>query len=348
MAKKAASAEITDFDKDIKKQFGNVLSMGSSLIKEDEKLQIVPVSPSLDLALNGGLLETGWVIVAGDAKQGKSTSVLQICKNAQDMGKKPIYLDAENRIKAYNLKGIEGLDLDNFTVIRSPDDAEALSAEDYLKIAESLIKKPEYYGGVLVIDSSSTLLPRSELDQDPSGTIRATMPKLLTHWIKKNIQNVKKNKILVIIITHYITNTSGYGKLKNPDGGVQLQYQADTRMDIVKSEPWEENGKKIGQIVHWKISCSSLGASGTECISHIRFGKGIDKEKEIIELAESFGIIEKGGAWYNIPFLAETEEFEEAPKFQGQAKLYDFLVSRKDIFGMIDAKVKEMLKEINA
>jgi recombination protein RecA len=124
-----------------------------------------------------------------------------------------------------------------------------------------------------------------------------------------------------------------------------VQYQADTRLDIAKIEPWEENNKKIGQLVHWKISCSSMGASGAECISYIKYNKGIDKEKEVIELAESFGIIDKAGAWYSIPFLGEAEGFEEPPKFQGQAKIYDFLVERKDIFDSVKNKVKEVLSD---
>jgi recombination protein RecA len=272
-----------------------------------------------------------------------STTCLQICKNAQDEGRPVIYIDGESRLKAYNLSGTHGLDLDKIQIVHSPEDSESLSAEDFLDIAESLFKRPENNGAVCIIDSCSSLVPRSELEESSSATIRASLPKLLAHWIKKNAQNVVKNKIIVVIITHYITNTSGYGKVKVPDCGTMVQYQADTRMDITKIEPWEENSKKVGQLVHWRVGCSSLGSSGTDCISYIKYNKGIDKEKEIIELAESFGIIEKGGAWYSIPFLDKTHGFDESPKFQGQSKIYDFLVERKDIFDLIKKQVKEML-----
>ena len=272
-----------------------------------------------------------------------STTCLQICKNAIDDGRPVIYIDGESRLKEYNLVGIEGLDLDKIDVVQTPENGDPLSAEDFLKICESLIKLPENKGAVCVIDSCSSLVPRSELDEDPSATLRASLPKLLSHWIKKNAQTVVKNNIIMLIITHYITNTSGYGKVKIPDCGVMVQYQADGRIDIAKIEPWIEDGKKIGQLVHWKISCSSMGSSGTECISYIKFGKGIDKNKELIELATSLSIIEKGGAWYSLDFLAGTKDFPEAPKFQGQAKLYAFLEERKDIFDMIVSKVKEIL-----
>lgn len=333
-------------DKAIEKEFGRVISKGSELIAVKSQLKPITVSPRLDLALNGGMLEGSWNLISGDPKTGKSTTCLQICKNAQDDGRPVIYVDGESRLKAYNLVGIQGLNLDTIQIVHSPENGESLSAEDFLKITENLIKRPENKGAVCVIDSCSSLVPRSELDEDPSASLRASLPKLLSHWIKKNSQNVVRNKIIVLIITHYITNTSGYGKIKIPDCGVMVQYQADSRLDIVKIEPWEENDKKIGQLVHWKISCSSLGASGTECVSYIKFGKGIDKEKETIELAESFGIIEKAGAWYSIPLLTGTKEFAESPKFQGQAKVYDFLIERPDIFEQIKAQIKEMLADV--
>lgn len=350
MAKKAIGVvNVTEKklrDGDIQKEFGKVISNGSELLRAKKDRKVISVSPALDLALNGGILEGCWTLIAGEAKSGKSSTCLQICANAQAMGKPIIYMDVEGRLEAYNLRGFDGLDLDKFTVIHSShDDEEALAAEDFLNIASALIKKPEYKGAVLVIDSCSDLLPRSEMDADTSGSLRATLPKMLTHWIKKTSQDITKNRILILVIQHYITNTSGYGKLKNPDGGVELQYKASTRMDIYKTEPWLEGDKKIGQICYWKISCSSMGASGTECVSYLRFGKGIDKEKEIIELAESFGIIDKAGAWYSIPFLAGTEGYEEAPKFQGQAKIYDFLVENKNIFDMVNDKVKEVLSD---
>lgn len=345
MAKEKKKVDLST-DKAIQKAFGKVVSRGSELIQAKKDLKAISVSPSIDLALNGGLLEGSWTIISGDPKTGKSTTCLQVCKNAQDEGRPVIYIDGESRLKAYNLVGIEGLDLEKIQIIHSPDDGEPLSAEDFLDIAESLMKRPENTGAVCVVDSCSSLVPRAELEESASASLRASLPKLLSHWIKKNTQTVVKHKIALLIITHYITNTSGYGKVKIPDCGVMVQYQADTRLDIAKIEPWEENNKKIGQLVHWKVSCSSMGASGSECISYIKYNKGIDKEKEVIELAESFGIIDKAGAWYSIPFLEGTNGFDEAPKFQGQAKIYEFLIERKDIFDSINSKVKEMLADV--
>ena len=273
-----------------------------------------------------------------------TSTILQLCKNAQDEGRPVIYIDVESRLKTYNLEGITNLDLDKIQIVHSPIDQEdPLSAEDFLKICESLIKMPKNKGAVCVLDSTSSLVPRSELEEDPSGSLRASLPKLLTHWIKKNAQIVTRNRIIFVAITHYITNTSGYGKLRVADCGVQLQYQADTKLDIAKSEDWCEggdSGKKIGQKIHWKIGCSSLGASGTECISYFKYNKGLDKTQEILELAIAFGIVDKSGAWFKIP-----QKNSDPLSVQGIHKAYEHLEENEEDFNYVYSLVKEMLEQ---
>lgn len=344
MAKKKAENKKLSNEAEILKEFGKVISTGEELLETKSKFESLSVCPSLDLALNGGLLEGSWNIISGDPKTGKSTTCLQVCKNAQDAGRNIIYIDAESRLKQYNLLGVKGLDLKKFQTVHTPEGEEQLSAEDFLKIGESLMRMPKNKGAVVIIDSCSTLVPRDELEKDPSGQIRNNLPRLLAHWIKKNAQVVVNNRLIVLIITHYITNTSGYGKLKVPDCGLQIQYQADTRLDVKKIEAWEENDTKIGQLIHWDIGCSAMGASGTSCVSYLRFGKGIDKDREVIELAESFGIIDKGGAWYTIPFIEGNEEYEGLPhKHQGKANLGEFLSDNPKVFNEILKQVNEML-----
>ena len=70
------------FVKAIQKEFGKVISAGIELVEAKKDLKVQSVSPALDLALNGGMLEGSWNLVSGDPKTGKSTTCLQICKNA--------------------------------------------------------------------------------------------------------------------------------------------------------------------------------------------------------------------------------------------------------------------------
>ena len=81
MAKKAVSvntAEKKSRDSDIQKEFGRVISNGSELLSAKKDRKVISVSPALDLALNGGILEGCWSLIAGDPKSGKSTTCLQL------------------------------------------------------------------------------------------------------------------------------------------------------------------------------------------------------------------------------------------------------------------------------
>lgn len=320
------------------KKYGNVIKTGSDVFNRNKGLVNIPVSTSFDDGLNGGILEGTWTVISGAPKSGKSSVCLQILANAQKLGKKGFYVDAESRLSNYNLSGINGLNMDDLMVIGPEDDA-PLSADDTFAIIEGIVKDPANKGCVLVLDSISCLLPKSEMDAEVSATLRASLPKMITHWGKKIQQHVRSNKVALIIITHYITNTSGYGKKNVADSGTYIQYQASNRIDFVRTEDWMEGDTKVGIKISAEIDCSGNGSSGKTITSYVRFGKGIDSIKETMELAEAFGLIEKAGAWFSIPCIADIS----TQKFQGTANLYAFLESSPDRVSEIDRQIKEMM-----
>ncbi len=98
--------------------------------------------------------------ITGKQKFGKSALALQICKNAQQVPtsdgspRKVFWLDVEQKLEPKDVKYVNGLKTgpEHFAKITSTKD-KILTAEDYLNIAESLIRgKPE---SVIVIDSLS-------------------------------------------------------------------------------------------------------------------------------------------------------------------------------------------------
>ena len=335
MAKKAKSDKGDEVEVDsgdlgmaaIKKKYGDIVRRGSTIFEEKSNKKCISISPAYDYALNGGILEGSWTVISGVEKCGKSSLCLQTIANGQLQGRKGIYADAESRIKSYNLSGIHDLNQDELEIISGKK--EDLSAEDILNTVNDMIRLPKFHGSVVVIDSTSSLLPRDEMDAEVSSKLRAQLPKLLSHWIKKNAQVVVRNDILMILITHYITNTSGYGKHKLADCGVMVQYQADNRLNFTHVEPWEEAGKKIGQKTSCDISCSAMGASGKTATSYLRFGHGIDFTQECVELCEQFCLLDKSGSWYTIPCFARNPELAEfaTQSFQGKSKIYEFISS---------------------
>jgi hypothetical protein len=59
-------------------------------------------------------------------------------------------------------------------------------------------------------------------------------------------------------------------------------------------------------------------------------------------MGESFGLINKAGAWYTVPFLADFPEYAEK-KFQGQQKLYEFISSNETIGDLLNKEITTLL-----
>ena len=345
------------------KEYGNIISNGLDVLKEKKGYKVISISPAIDIALGGGVKEGSWLTLTGDPKSGKTTPAMQIASNCQKEGRPVVYLDVEGRLKDMNFE-VHDLDPAKMKVIH-PDD-KPLPAEDFLEAAHKLMSHPDYYGAVLIIDSISSLIPKKELDGDFTPG-RAGLPKILSIFTKKVGQLLPRQRGLVIAITHYIANTAGFGKSKMSDGGNKIQYQADTRMEIAGGgervsavSPWTSTGgDRIGQVVNWKIICSSMGAPGGQVQSYIRYGHGIDKTQEILMLSCDLGLIQKSGAWFNCVFMADCKKLAKkikpdlnvddeevlgkAFKFQGQDNLYTFLSENSVLVEFLESSIKEML-----
>lgn len=346
--------------KEIIKKYGDVVRSGSEVFEERSNFQVIPVSPALDIALGGGLLEGSWATFMGDPKSGKTTTALQFAATCQseEYGSRPvIYMDVEGRLKSMNLSGVHGLKPEEIKVVSSSD--EPMSAEQYLNIAETYIKQTP--NCVMIIDSISALIPEKELIDDVNAQFRPSLPKLLKNWCKKLGGIVPRQRAIVVMIVHLIANTSGFGKTKVPDGGRGIQYQTDNILEIRYIKPWEVGGSQIGQMIHWKIMTSAAGGfPGSEAQSWLRYGHGIDKTQELFIMAVDLDLIGKAGAWYTCNYLVEKAdqfssllkqndidaEDEKAVKsffqFQGQDRAVTFLNENPDTLKLLEKQIKEM------
>lgn len=328
---------------DLKKTFGDDILMSGNSIKEKEVI-IIPLSPSLDMVLNGGVPEGSFVVLTGQPKCGKTVTSLSLAATAlepkyQGSLEKPrhaYYLNIEGRLKKRDIEGIKGLDLERFTLIGSTQ-GKILHAEEYLQIAERIINQEP--GSIIIIDSYSALCTEAEITSDMNKMQRADGAKLLAKFCRKVANVIPVNKNIVVGITHLMGNPTGYGAEFKEKSGQAIAYQTDIKLRAKKFSPWllgKEN-TQIGQEVEWQVVCSALGPPGATTTSYIRYGEGIDKSMELFNMAVDIGIISKGGAWYTFT------ELEDKPKFQGAEKARDFMVSNPDIYEALSNKVKEAL-----
>lgn len=361
--KTETSSETRLYDQ-IVKQYGNVIVKGNDLLNTRKDYKILKVSPIIDVSLGGGVKEGSWVMLSGAAKSGKTTLAMQIAKNGQDEGRPIIYLNAEGRLKEMNFE-VEGLDPEKMQIVTAED--KPLSAEIFLDIVTKLLTAKENQGAICIIDSISSLIPARDLEGEVSGERRPGLPKILGDFVKRLGQIIPNQKSIVVMITHLITNTSGYGPGMLADGGVKIGYQADTRMQVKSIEPWVQDGEQIGQAVNWKIMCSSIGSPGGECQSWIRYGKGIDKIQEVMMMGQEAGLITQAQSWFTCNFLLtkpaiiskminielneegfykNDEDLTEATrfcKFQGAEKVYYFLRDYPEVYEALLSDIQSLL-----
>lgn len=337
----------------IEKEFGEKIVISSTDFLS-KRLRTISVSPALDIALGGGIPEGSWVIFAGKPKCGKTTTALHFaakCQQSKYGSKHIYYLNIEGRLKKMNLNGITGLNQDEFTIIESTEER-ILSAQDYLNIGEKIIlTHPEC---VLIIDSYSALCHEKEITEGVGTSTRGGGPALLAQFCRQMANVVPIKRSIVIGITHLMANTSGYGAAIMEKGGNAIAYQVDVKLRCKSNEPWEHNGKRVGQKVTWLTECTALGMPpGQEVESHLRYAHGIDEVKEIIVLGKDMGLIVLKGSWYtcefmknNLPTLGVTE-WDDATikkcKAQGEDNLYDLLSANPEWFSILEKEVKTMM-----
>jgi recombination protein RecA len=328
----------------IQKEFGDNILVDANYVF-NHKGVVIPISPSLD-TITGGMPEGGFFTLTGQPKCGKTTTSLDFASTAQNPkyggeccpdGRHVYFYAAEGRLKERDIAGIPHLVRDRFHIIQSAP-GKILNAADYLEIAEKFIsEKP---GSVHIIDSYSALCTDLETTGSMSDQQRADGPKVIAKFCRKVCNKVPVNRCIVIGITHQMGNPTGYSEFKEKSGQ-SIAYQVDVKLKCNAFRKWtlSEDGAAIGQETDWTCpNTATYVQPWGKCTSYIRYGKGIDKTKEALNLAVDLGIVLKGGAWYTFPMFNDRKAqgiencvqiIEDIPG--GYDKLYEAV---KDMMGL--------------
>jgi hypothetical protein len=126
------------------------------------------------------------------------------------------------------------------------------------------------------------------------------------------------------------------------DGGNKLKYAANYILHITHNKSWLEGDDVVGQEVHWKVVTSHIGGlPNTPVLSYLRYGKGLDWRKELIDqCCEIPPLIERSGAWYYINFIKDEDE-DRGPSCQGYKKCIDYL-NENSLWDELKSKYKEI------
>jgi RecA/RadA recombinase len=314
---------VSEINNDILKKYGEGTLINAKQVLERCKVnRIVPICPAID-QITGGVPQGSWITISGKAKCGKTTTMLHFAANAQKAGMEVYYLDIEGRLKEMNISSIPHLNLETMNIICSTED-KILSAQDYLTIAEQLLLSKKEI--VVILDSYSNLVDAKE-QESGIEVGRQGGPKLLAAFCRQMGNVVPVKRSIVVGVVHLMANTSGKGAPIVEKGGNAVTYQVDIKLRCKKSDDWKKGEKLIGQQVHWEEECNALGLPPwQECVSYMRYGKGIDEEGELVYLAKSYGMItEKKAGWQAFQFVKDAGLAEEPPNVQGDDNASELL-----------------------
>ena len=296
--------------------------------------QLTP-SIGLNVALKGGLGYGRQVLVWGNKSAGKSSFCLQMIALAQQEGKTCAWIDAE---ASYDQKWAEQLGVDSSSLIYS----QAKTVNDMVDVG---VKLMEAGVDVIVVDSISALLPGIYFEKDGNEMkdLQDTKQigaeaKDMTHAVK--MLNYANKNTLLVLISQQRNQFGSMHASHIPTGGMAVKFFSSTVIKLWSSEA-EANAikagvavgdkiieQRVGRPVNWIIDYNKLGPpnlSGQYDFYYQGESLGVDRIGETLDVAEMYGLIEKGGAWYTI----------NGERFQGRAKAVAYLRENPEVSGAL-------------
>ena len=300
--------------KQIESQFGKGTIMKLGTRETVEVPSIGTGSFGLDKALGIGGLPKGRVCeIYGPESSGKTTLTLQIIAECQKAGGSAAFIDAEHALDPEYAKAL-GVDIDEL-LLSQPD-----TGEQALEVTDMLVKSGSL--DVIVIDSVAALVPRAELEGDMGDSHIGLQARLMSQALRKITGSIQKSNTLVIFINQIRMKIGVmFGSPETTTGGNALKFYSSVRLDIRRIGAIKDGDEVVGNETRVKVVKNKMAPPFKVVEFQILYGKGINKNAEIIEHGVKKGIIEKAGAWYSYKGdkigqgIAKTSEFlKENPK----------------------------------
>ena len=320
---KALQATLDKIEKDFGK--GAIMKMG------DKPTQDVPVISSgsigLDVALGIGGYPRGRVIeIYGPESSGKTTLAIHAIAEAQKAGGIAAIIDAEHAFDRFYAEKL-GVDLNNL-LISQPD-----NGEQALEIADQLIRSSAI--DIIVIDSVAALTPKAEIEGDMGDSKMGLQARLMSQALRKLTASINKTNTTCIFINQLREKIGVmFGNPETTTGGNALKFYASIRLDIRKVSQIKDGEDVIGTLTRVKVVKNKVAPPFKKAEFEIRYGEGISKVGEVLDLAVEMNIIKKSGSWFS---------YGETKLGQGREAVKDVVRDNPELMDELEKKIKEQI-----
>lgn len=298
-----------------------------AVMQMDGEAQDVPHvstgSIGLDKALGVGGLPYGRIVeIYGPEMSGKTTIALQVIASAQADGHKCAFIDAEHALDPI-YAGALGVNVAGL-LVSQPD-----NGEQALSIADELITTNEVR--VVVIDSVAALTPKAEIEGEMGDSHMGLQARLMSQALRKMTGHILANNVLVIFINQLRMKIGVvFGSPETTTGGRALKFYSSVRLDIRRIGALKDGDEIIGNKTRVKVVKNKVAPPFKQVEFEIIYGKGVDQEGEILDMAIAKKLVTQNGSWFN---------YGDWKLGQGREKARAFLKDNPDVTEEIVGKI---------
>ena len=309
----------------IEKDFGKgaIMKLGD---QANQKVEVIPTGClTLDLALGIGGIPRGRIIeIYGPESSGKTTVSLHIVAEAQKLGGRTAFIDAEHALDpAY----AEKLGVDTKSLYVSQPD----NGEQALNICDTLIRSGAF--DLVVIDSVAALTPKAEIDGEMGDNHVGLQARMMSQALRKMTSVSSKSQTAVIFINQLREKIGVmFGNPETTTGGKALKFYASVRLDVRKTDTIKEGANVIGNRTKVKVVKNKMAPPFKTAEFDIMYGKGISKSGCILDMALQLGFIKKSGAWFS---------YNDEKIGQGKENAKQYLLSHPEVLEEVEKLVRE-------
>lgn len=261
--------------------------------------QVIP-TPSLGLnkALGGGLNTGATHLFWGTPSVGKTTMCFRIVAEAQRMGFRPVIVDSEYSYSDEYARKC-GIDTDDIVVVQST------VVEDILKNLIGYLNHPDEKH-IFLFDSLSNIIKEEFYDKPDGGKAMGLQARSQGYFLQKLVNHLHKERNIMLFIAHQTIDLSGMYAVTKAKMGNTVHHNMHNIVKLFlsmsqKEMERDETSRITSQRATWTIEkTKQLPTIGTAGYYYVLPEIGsIDQDRELIDMAVEFNIIERRGAWYN-------------------------------------------------
>lgn len=317
---------VEDLVSSLQKKFGKEVIAGNNQQGVDF---ISSGSLSLDMALGGGYARGRLIEIRGYESSGKTTLALTACREAQkETGKAVVYIDKENAI---DMDYVEALGVDI-----SPDKfllTQPGIAEECLEIIREVIKSKDVCA--VVMDSVAAMFPKCYLEADVGDAKMGVLARLMSAWLPGFVGDVKANNLLLIFINQFREKIGiAYGNPTTTPGGKALGFYTSQVLEVTKAGVIGDKGEETANHVKVKVCKNKVAPPLRKAEFDIRFGEGIDRASEVLQVAIDHKIIEKAGSFY---------KYQGTNIGQGAERARESLLDNPELLEQIEEEISKVI-----